>query len=111
MVFVDFVWNKTNIKGFGVIAQQVRTIDIDLVDEDDEGYLTINNTLLNMLTTHAVQELSLRESNTNQVASQALQLAEKTYDLAFSNKSEIDLLKEENKKLEKRIEELEGKAA
>ena len=92
----DFTWVKNGRSDFGVIAQQVMTIAPELIDTDSNGFLSVNNTRLNMMTTHAVQELALRELNTNRIASQALQLGE-------SNEQKI-------KRLEKRIEELESAA-
>lgn len=83
----------TSERQFGVIAQTAPEIAFEGYD----GYLSINSSKQLQITTHAVQQLALREENTNKVASQALQLSE-------TNEEKI-------KRLEKRIEELEGEVA
>ena len=99
--FVDFTWLKGDREDFGVIAQQVQQVAPKLILEGSDGYLSVNNSLLNMMTTHAVKELALRELNTNKIASQALEATE-------SNESKIHKLQQELSQANRRIEELES---
>lgn len=101
--FVDFKWVRDGREDFGLIAQEVQQVAPELISEDSDGYLSINNSLLNMMTTHAIQELSKEHDNTLLVASHA-------YILAEQHEDELSELKEENKKLKERVEALEGAA-
>ena len=100
--FVDFKWIKDGREDFGVIAQQVQKVAPELILEGVDGYLNLNNSLLNMMTTHAVKELALRELNTNKVASQALQASE-------TNEEKIHKLQQELSQANRKIKELEEK--
>src|SRR5699024_8959064 len=95
--FVNFEWLANGTQDFGIIAQQIQQIAPELVLKDEDGYLVIDSTTLSMMTTHDVQQLALREIDTNKVASQALVNTE-THE-------------EELKRLKNRIEELERKVA
>ena len=90
----DFISGGKNKRGF--IAQELQLIDSDLITVSENGTLGYDGQGYVHTIGHAVQQLALREENTNQIASQALQLGE-------SNKEKI-------KRLEKRIEELESAA-
>ena len=61
----------------------------------------INHSQQTMMNSHAIQQLALREQNTNLVASQALEATE-------SNESKIHKLQQELSKANRRIEELES---
>jgi len=97
--FVDFTWIKNGREDFGLIAQEVQQIAPELISEN-EGILSINNTLLNMMTTHAIQELSKEHENTLLVASHAYLLAEQHEDELACYKKRIEELEEKVKRLE-----------
>ena len=102
--FVDFTWIESGREDFGLIAQEVQQVAPELISEDGQGILSINNTLLNMMTTHAIQELSKEHENTLLVASHAYLLAEQHED-------ELECLRKEVKELKDEIEELRGMGA
>jgi hypothetical protein len=96
--YVNFRWKDPEFGGedLGFIAQQVQDIAPEIITETANGLLGYNQqTYLNFIG-HAVQQLALKEANTNKIASQALQATE-------TNTQKIE-------RLEKRIEELEGAA-
>jgi len=106
--YVNFTWKSEERGGddLGFIAQQIQNIVPEIIMESANGYLGYNsNSYMNFIG-HSVQQLSLAHDNTNLVASEALILAEETNILALNNKSEIDLLKEENKELRTEIQKL-----
>jgi len=94
--FVDFEWLKDGREDFGVIAQQVRKVAPELILEDTDGYLSLNNSLLNMMTSHAVQELNMKH--------------ESVADVVDKHTDTIHKLQQELSKANRRIEELEGVA-
>ena len=96
--FVDFKWKSPEFGGedLGFIAQQVQQVAPEIITTAHDGMLGYNsNTYMNLIG-HAVQQLALKEENTNKIASQALQATE-------TNAQKIA-------RLEKRIEELESAA-
>lgn len=105
--FVEFDRTNGNHDAIGVIAQD--TPSLALYDSERDVW-SINSSKQIMMNSHAIQQLSLAHDNTNLVASEALILAEETNILALNNKSEIDLLKEENKELRTEIQKLKEAA-
>lgn len=94
--FVEFEWRDSGYgsgQQFGLIAQNTSHI-VNYYDEVDRW--EIDTQKQTMMNSHAIQQLALREQNTNQVASQALQATE-------TNAQKI-------KRLEERVEYLEGAA-
>src|SRR5699024_159133 len=92
--FVDYEWiEQGKPKGgqFGLIAQE--TPEINIYDELNDIW-NINSSKQLMMTSHAVQQLALREENTNLLASENRTLIEKQQDKIVE--------------LEQRIEELES---
>lgn len=92
-IFVNYDWIEGEHNQFGLIAQYTSEISIY---EKERDIWSIDSSRQLMMTTHAVQQLSLAHDNTNLVASEALIKAE-------SNEEKIE-------RLEKRIEELESAA-
>ena len=99
--FVEFEWRYSGYgsgQQFGLIAQNTSHI-ANYYDEVDRW--EIDTQKQTMMNSHAIQQLALKEQNTNKMASQALQLGE-------SNESKIHKLQQELSKANRRIEELES---
>ena len=92
--YKNYYMNNRKHRGF--IAQELKLIDSELVTESKDGTLGYDGQGYVHTIGHAVQQLGLKEENTNRIASQALQATE-------TNAQKIN-------RLEKRIEELEGVA-
>src|SRR5699024_5108793 len=88
IVYVDFDYANGNTDKRRFIAQQIESLDPGLITKDERGYLSYDTTLYTHTIGHAVQQLALREENTNLLASE--------------NRSLIEELQEENKELRNR---------
>src|SRR5699024_8142134 len=92
--YVNFTWKDPARGGddLGFIAQQVRLVVPEIITESEDGILGYNTgTYINFIG-HAVQQLTLKEENTNKVASQALLNSE-------TNAQKIERLEKEIQKL------------
>ena len=99
--FVDFKWIEGGKQDFGLIAQQLQRIDSYLVVENEDGYLGLHNHRINMMTTHALQELAfehdiiaqLAESNESKIHNLQQELSEANRRIS-DQQTEIEVLKE-----------------
>src|SRR5699024_9002397 len=94
--YVNFKWKEEEYGGqdLGFIAQQVETLIPEMMMESKDGMLGYNQqTYLNFVG-HSVQQLALRELNTNKVASQALINSETNAEKIERLEKEIQKLKE-----------------
>lgn len=94
--YVNFKWKNEEYGGedLGFVSQQVQSIVPEMMMENKDGFLGYNQqTYLNFVG-HAVQQLVLREENTNKVASQALVNSETNAEKIERLEKEIQKLKE-----------------
>ena len=93
MHFVEFDRTNGNHDEIGVIAQDTPSLAIY---DSDRDIWSINSSKQIMMNSHAIQQLALREEDTNLLASE--------------NRSLIEELQEENKELRNEIQKMKEAA-
>ena len=90
---------------YGVIAQEIQKILPNVVNQNNEGFLTIRTNDIFFIAINAIKELDMELQSLKQLIENKNTDKLKTENSELKN--EINLLKEQNQKLEKRLSKIE----